>query len=223
MADNTTVDDLLAEANATIDAPRSDGVTAVQFLDGPLAGQQRAVRAEPNGRPAFDRIAAPTPSPAMWGNVEDLKRPAGNTVTYTIKRSRFRRGPKWVAALGEKVGDRVQAVQIYSLEARRAMGWDAFSKIVERHARDALTRTCAEAGLVPDDVHKAFDGSRRDAVAWLHSACGPYDFEQEEAAKAALEVAREHHTYGDELQYVVYHAVAMPAPAPEVEAVAQWA
>ncbi|AEL19729.1 hypothetical protein SEA_EDUGATOR_78 [Mycobacterium phage Edugator] len=222
MADNTTVDALLAEANTTINAPRSSGVTAVQFLDGPLAGQQRTVRAEPNGRPTIDRITAAVPRPVMWVDEEDLKRPAGNTVTYTIKRSRFRRGPKWVAALGEKVGDRVQAVQIYSLEARRAMGWDAFSKIVERYARDALTRTCAEAGLVPDDVHKVFDGSRRDAEGRIGPWPSLHEFEQEEAARAALAVAREHHTYGDELQYVVFHAVAMPAPAPEVEAVAQW-
>ncbi|AIM50419.1 hypothetical protein PBI_OMNICRON_86 [Mycobacterium phage Omnicron] len=195
----------------------------VLFLDGPLAGQERQVQADATDRPKYDLIEAlqqPTP---QWDADDASPVLPSSTVTYRVKRSRFRRGPKWVAALGEKVGERVQCVQVYTLEARQAMGVDVFNKIVERHAREALARTCAEVGLVPDDVHKAFAGSLQDAESWLGPWPKPYEFEQEDAARTVLQFARDHRGGCTDLQYVVYHAVAMPAPKPEVEAVGQWA
>ncbi|AVR77074.1 hypothetical protein SEA_LESTON_82 [Mycobacterium phage Leston] len=225
MADkNDAIDALLDEANARINTPQPS--IAVQFLDGPLAGQVKQVAADHSGRPRWDGFVAAV-QPEVTFNAfltDEPLRP--DYVTYTIKRSTFhgagRRRPAWVATIGDKVGERVQCVQMYTEEARAGMG-SVFDEMVERNARAALERTCAEAGLIPDDVRKVFDGGRRYAEGWVYPRpAGPY-YDVEDAARAVLDASETLGPNGAHLQFIVYHAVAMPAPAPAAEAVTQWA
>lgn len=221
--------DLLKDANATTGGPKRTTV-AVQFLDGPLAGTVREIGADSLGNPKIDRITALKPRPPVWEPETAFPSgPLADHVTYHVKRSMFRgagRGaPKWAAAIGEKVGDRVQCVQTYTHEART--GIRGFDKLIERNAHDQLARTCAEVGLVPTEVRKAFDGDRRRAEAWVYpaemmGAASRYG-DVEQAARAALVASNGYGGWGNDLQFVVYTAVAMPAPEPAVEPVTSWA
>lgn len=218
MVDNKTVDDLLEAANEVSGAAARSAPVTVQILDGPLAGRIQQVPAH------VDRIVAAQRQPTTWVPETDQTVPIGH-VTYRVKRSAFRSAgrttPKWVAAIGDKVGDRVQCVQAYTHEART--GIHRFGELIERNARDQLARTCAEVGLVPTEVRKVFDGTHRFAESLVYPQWPDVgDTELQRAAEAVLRMP-DAYQHGPEVSFVVYNAVAMPAPEPVVEPVTSWA
>lgn len=202
------------------------GSVAVRFLDGPLAEQVRQVEAQPQSpaaiaagappRPKVDRIAAAVPQFSQWDDDGTLMR--ADYVTYRVKRSHYRDGPPWVAAIGEKVGELVTCVQPFQTAARASMGAAQFREATERVARDALQRACAAEGLVAADVREAFTGTADEArMRWMTGDArydrGPYE---------ALRAAETLPNLGEGMGWSVWFAVAAVG-IDESQAVTAWA
>ncbi|QJD50491.1 hypothetical protein SEA_CHRIS_89 [Mycobacterium phage Chris] len=132
------------------------------FLDGPLAGQTRDV---PEAH--YDQHVVPSPSPLFsvqsYSGTWDA--PHYETVTYRRKPNRLSYGPRWVFAVGDKVGEQVVSCQAFTPEAIESMGVDMFEQMITYQAEKALNATCSAEGLVVAEVHEVWRGSRRDAIA----------------------------------------------------------
>ncbi|ARQ95526.1 hypothetical protein I5G81_gp87 [Mycobacterium phage Shandong1] len=176
------------------------GSASVLFLDGPLAGQTREV---PQSRIGSlpDTIEVAQPRPLYWQQSHEVE---VDRVTYRRKPNRLARGPKWAAALGDKVGEQMVTVLPYDERARECVGADEFDAYVVRHAHEAMRRHAEGVGLVAAEVHEVWRGTRADAA--------------EQMAREGKPVPHVASLSGDALDgllastvFVVHEAVAMPA------------
>lgn len=181
------------------------------FLDGPLAGRTHLVPdIRPGGGPS-DVFYAETHRPPVWEAGGEVTAP--ERVTYRLKRNRLSYGPRWVYAMGEKVGDPVVCVMPYTREAAEAMGAEVLDDMIARNAEAALQRLCKAEGLVAVEIIEAFRGTRGEArEVWM----------QEQAAKGAAQALAaadslapngEPSAWLEGVTFVVTEAVAMPPAA----------
>ncbi|AHB79624.1 hypothetical protein PBI_VALIDUS_94 [Mycobacterium phage Validus] len=182
------------------------GSAAVLFLDGPLAGRTRELQTygssdEPG--PHFYVREAPA---ADWLARErdphdSLLDPP--TVAYRIKRNRLSYGPKWVGAVGEKVGEQLVTVLPYDQRARESVGADKFDEYITDHAYRAAQRHAAAEGLVAVEVHEVWRGTRAEAAEQMAREGKPVP-----GASALSSVVVD--TMLASTVFVVHEAVAVP-------------
>ncbi|ASR85290.1 hypothetical protein I5H06_gp14 [Mycobacterium phage SirPhilip] len=176
----------------------------VLFLDGPLAGQRREVP-ERNGEPLWSTFVVE--SAAGWLPDGAAAVIEATRVEYRFKPNRLSYGPRWVGAIGQRVGDQVVCVQTYSKEGRDEFGAAWLDDRLADYARDSLGQICAEAGLAAAEVHEVWRGTRREARETVRA--NPEGFP---GAIHGLQAADSVEAT-DGLVFVVHEAVALPAEA----------
>ncbi|QFP94872.1 hypothetical protein SEA_MARSHAWN_86 [Mycobacterium phage Marshawn] len=144
------------------------GSARVLFLDGPLAETTRDVPTwqGDNLPPQVFNVAVPRPFRVdVSGTVDDphAALSSHDTITYRIKPNRLPYGPRWVAAIGEKVGEQIVTVHPYQPEARELCGADQFDEYVEGNARKAAQRFAEAEGLRAVELHEVWRGTRAEA------------------------------------------------------------
>lgn len=128
------------------------GSVPVMFLDGPLAGVTREVPAWRDGAPVPCFYAvAPTSSERI------------ETVAYRIKCNRLSYGPRWVGAIGDKVGEQIVTVLPYDERTRHSVGVAGFDEYITRHAHESVQRHAEAEGLVAVEVHEVWRGTQAEA------------------------------------------------------------
>ncbi|ASR84831.1 hypothetical protein SEA_HURRICANE_87 [Mycobacterium phage Hurricane] len=143
----------------------------VAFLDGPLRGRVQTID---DDAARWDRLD-------VCYLADDVEQPAGQTVddalswlereqqrrrvvTYRIFRSPYLAGPRWVAAVGAKVGQTVMCVVPFTdYAARNFRG--SIDEILSELAAERLRQLCVAEGLVAEEIRERFRGSLAEAQA----------------------------------------------------------
>jgi hypothetical protein len=127
----------------------------VRFLDGPIAGQTRAV----TGKPHEFLVDIPPTDPWRFdkfdvsaGMITDIRL---DRLVYTIKRSHFRGDTTHVGAIGKHVGDLVKVKVPFAAEIADS---PTIRKAIEQQAHDQLIWTCSAEKLIPDQPRKVYFG-----------------------------------------------------------------
>ncbi|ASR85393.1 hypothetical protein SEA_PHRANK_95 [Mycobacterium phage Phrank] len=185
---------------------------AVLFLDGPLAGQTREIPTWYDDVPGpYFRVAEQV-APIDWsGDAHDLLAP-NRTHEYRIKPNRLSYGPRWVGAIGAKVGEQVVCVQPVSDRALSALDLADVEALLTGNAHDSLARTCAAEGLVPAEVHEVWRGTHVEAREVMMRNPGEFGPMQARAAADSL-TGGDPAPWLDGMVFVVHEAVALPAEA----------
>ena len=125
----------------------------VRFLDGPLKGQIRTVSEWSDGSPR-GVVRAPVDRIEVCGLWFGAK-PDSDSVEYRVKPSHYQDGPRWVAAVGQYVGDLVVVAVPHAADLPQ----DWLSCVLTGAAADELTLRCRVNGLMPGEIREVFRGS----------------------------------------------------------------
>ncbi|WNM69030.1 hypothetical protein SEA_TRIBLETROUBLE_89 [Mycobacterium Phage TribleTrouble] len=189
----------------------------IAFLDGPLRGRTQTVPGD-QPRPWFDvcHLTADPDGPVpgdvgadvlAWLERDQRRR---KMVTYRVFRSPYLAGPRWCAAIGEKVGQTVLCVVPFTDFAARHLA-GGIDHILSELATERLRQMCVAEGLVAAEIRERFRGSLAEAKAAAHPCAegGP-----DRLAQAAVQLGG---YVGDPtMRLSLWQAIAA-APAAEVQ------
>ncbi|AFN37776.1 hypothetical protein FGG44_gp88 [Mycobacterium phage MacnCheese] len=140
----------------------------VAFLDGPLRGRTQTVPGD-QPRPSLD-VCHVEPREVVYAADEpkglafDIER---KVLTYRVFRSPYLAGPRWVAAMGERVGQTVLCVVPFTDYAARNLA-ASIDEILSELATERLRQMCVAEGLVAVEIRERWRGTLAEAKTAAH-------------------------------------------------------